>query len=186
MGEVKLNEVKIYEALQKDIADTDDISFKLISFVPLVSGAGLLTANFAKEAVPLPVISIVSLFAAAVTLGLFRWELRNIQTCLWFICLARALEQQTLPSLNFTRPTAPGKIGKREAANIIYTTTIGSWLILPMVTPGFWTNPFWLYVALGPIIAVYAFRAVRTSTDPGSIAMPYQGAAADQPRDSCG
>ncbi len=122
-----------------------------------MSGTGLLAILFGEGGLPLPVLSLLSLFAAAVTLGLFWWELWNIQTCHWYIKLAHELEREALAPLNLpkpitTRPDPPGKVGKHNAAKIIYATTIGTWLILPMATTGFWAIPFvlkGLYVACG-------------------------------------
>lgn len=86
---LQLDPAMIYERVRAEIATTDDISFKLIGLVPLVSGAALLGLVFGEKvpvlacAVASPshatAVTIVSLFAAAVTLGPFRWELRNVQ-----------------------------------------------------------------------------------------------------------
>jgi hypothetical protein len=183
MASAELDEVKVYEAIQKGIADTDNISFKLIGFVPLVSGAALLTILFDRTKLPLAVMSLVALFAAAITLGLLWWELRNIQTCHWFILLARELEQKTVTELDFTRPASPGGVGKHGAAKIIYGTTVICWLILPisvmlpLAVPDFRMQPLWwvygfLYITLGLFIAWHTLRAVLTSTDPGSVRKP--------------
>ena len=40
MPDIQLNDDKIYAQLCDDIRKTDDISFKLLGLVPLVSGAG--------------------------------------------------------------------------------------------------------------------------------------------------
>jgi hypothetical protein len=71
---------KIYTELRAGIRETDNISFRLLGLVPLVSGAALIGVIL-KEGTLGPVVTLLSLFAAGVTLGIFRWELRNTQTC---------------------------------------------------------------------------------------------------------
>jgi len=87
---------KIYLGILEDIRRTDDISFRLLGLVPLVSGVGLLSILFSEKVPGLvkdgclsplgaSVLTVLSLFAAAVTLGLMRWELRNVKNCSWLI-----------------------------------------------------------------------------------------------------
>jgi hypothetical protein len=136
----ELTDAKIYEQLSVDIRTTDDISFKLMGFVPLVSGTGVVGLLLAENRLALPpaVICLLSLFAAAVTLGLFRWELRNIQNCRWLIDYADALEQKALGRANLkdayvTQPPSPQGIGKQGGEAIIYASTVATWLALPAV-----------------------------------------------------
>jgi len=174
MADDTLAAAKVYEAIQKAISETDAVSFKLMAAVPLVSGTGLLAILFGQNAPPIPILSLLSLFAAAVTLGLFWWELWNIQTCHWFINLAHELEERALASLKLpeektTRPEPPGMVGKHNAAKVIYATTIGAWLLLPTAMTGFWIRPYvreGLYVACALLIAADTVRAVLASTDP--------------------
>jgi hypothetical protein len=93
------------------------------------------------------------LYAALITLGLFRWELRNIQTCDWLRRRREALEktkQLGAPMLIDERigelrvgdrriaDRRIGKlrigdlrIGKTEAEKLIYSLTILAWLSIP-------------------------------------------------------
>src|SRR5271169_2483923 len=87
----------IYRDLVENIRVTDDISFKLLGTVPLVSGIGsgglsLLTMS----GHPLNDFAVLglSLIGCAITIGLFAWELRNIQRCTWFISRAAKIERQ--------------------------------------------------------------------------------------------
>ena len=132
---------KLYEQLSANIRATDDISFKLLGLVPLVSGAALGALLF-KDAQPMgerlspSLITLLALFAAAVTLGLFRWELRNVQECTHLIGIAGALARSQLAGAGVTperqaRPARPQGIGKTEAEKIIYGATIVAWLALP-------------------------------------------------------
>lgn len=168
MAEGEIDKVKVYEAIQRGISETDDISFKLISFVPLISGAGLLTIRFGGDALPKELLSLLSLFAAAITVGLFWWELWNIQTCHWLMNLAAQLEAKVLDR-DLSPPKPPGIVGKHNAAKIIYATTIGVWLLLPMVTNALWLGPCWfawLYVGCGLVVAEETVRALCASTHP--------------------
>jgi hypothetical protein len=171
-----LDEAKVYDAIHNGISETDAISFKLMASVPLVSGTGLLAIFFGQDAAPIPVVSLLSLFASAITLGLFWWELRNIQTCRWLVDLARELEKRALeplalPAAKIEPPrNPPGGVGKRNAAKAIYSTTIGAWLLLPMVMTTFWSKPYvreGLYVACALVIATETIRAIRADTNPG-------------------
>jgi hypothetical protein len=126
----------VYAEVRGAIKETDGISFKLLGLVPLFSGSALL--GLILESAPLPdaLITVLGLFAAAVTLGIFRWELRNVQTCSWLIRYADALEEHALRSRGLSgvvqsRPKPPQGVGKSEAQKLIYTTTILAWLALP-------------------------------------------------------
>src|SRR5258707_8061548 len=131
-----LDAEKIYTELCTDIRETDNSSFRLLGLVPLVSGTALIGLMFQKDSVPPGLILLLSMFAAAITFGLFRWELRNIQTCSWLIKSAYviervALESHGMPELFRERPVAPQKIGKTEAEKFIYTVTLLTWLARP-------------------------------------------------------
>ncbi len=126
----------VYAQICTNIRATDDISFKLLGFVPVVSGAaiaflvGSKTANFA-------LVTFVSLFAAIVTLGFFRWELRNVQTCRWLRRLAEGMDHRVQPN----PPTFLWlPIGKKEAETMVYWSTIAAWLVLPGVLSKRWTE----------------------------------------------
>ena len=132
---------KLYEQINANIRATDEISFKLLGLVPLVSGAALGTlvlkdASGIGTRLSPALVTLFALFAAAVTLGLFRWELRNVQECSHLLGFARALARASLGNCGVTdaqqaRPTRPQRIGKTEAEKIIYGATILAWLALP-------------------------------------------------------
>jgi hypothetical protein len=131
---------KLYEQVCVNIRTTDDISFKLLGLVPLASGSGivvLLSTNTSFSRLPLVVF--VAVFGLAVTYGLYRWELRNIQTCDSLIALACDLERDRgLAKGQFLdRPTPPKvlglDVGKTEAERLIYRAAISAWFLLPFV-----------------------------------------------------
>ena len=120
-------EIKIdteYSEIAGHIKATDEISVKVLGFVPLASGATVLGLLLEGDIAKSPMIFVISAFSAVVVFGFFRWELRNIQTCAWLY--ARACEID-----GSKRPEAPGGFGKTEAECLIYAATIGLWLLLP-------------------------------------------------------
>jgi hypothetical protein len=137
---------QLYDEVCVNVRTTDDISFKLLGFVPLVSGSGiavLLSTNTSLSRLPL--VIFVGLFGAVVTFGLFRWELKNITLCRWLINLGAALEQHRFGLAQgqfFKREerAAPPKflgrwqMDKEGSERLIYGTAIVAWLLLPVLT----------------------------------------------------
>ena len=110
MSTAKTDDVSldIYKEICANIRATDEISFKLLGFVPVSSGIGagalvLLEKSKLLEVYTGPAVALLSLLGALVSYGLFRWELRNIQRCLWFISRAANFESRVLnrPNLQF-------------------------------------------------------------------------------------
>lgn len=131
-----ISEDRLYQDNAASIRSTDDISFKLLGFVPLISGAAIFTFFLKADSVSgyAVVVITLGLFAALITLGLFRWELRNIQTCSWLRSRAKKMEEEISKQLGLpAQPAAPNGIGKTEAAKFIYTITILSWLLMPQL-----------------------------------------------------
>jgi hypothetical protein len=156
----------VYAETCSNIRATDDISFKLMGIVPVLSGATLLTL-FIKGPIPPEnprLVTALSLFAAMITLGLFRWELRNIQRCTWLLKRAEAMEEamevrKRLPQL----PPAPHKIGKTKAEKWVYSVTIVAWLSIPaLVSAGpikGWLP--WIYIAAALIVLFLTAASAR-------------------------
>jgi len=160
----------MYQEICSSIRATDDISFKLMGLVPFVSGATLLTFFLNKEMIPpakSPLGVCLALFAALTTLGLFRWELRNIQTCSWLRRRAEALEEAMVMTTGTpAQPLPPLRIGKTEAEKWIYSVTILAWLSIPgVVCPP--DNPPWLFRVY--VIAAILVLAVTGVSVLGSV-----------------
>ena len=163
----------VYRETCSNIRATDDISFKLMGVVPLLSGATFLTF-FLKEDVSSkagPAIVMLSLFAALITLGLFRWELRNIQTCSWLRRRAETLEGVIVTAAQIPKqPLPPRGIGKTEAEKWIYSVTIVAWLSMPFIIFQLTLQPWWLlgtYIVAAVLILVLTVISVL-----GDIGMP--------------
>jgi hypothetical protein len=133
-----------YKQLLADIRITDDISFKLLGFVPLVSGGGVIASSvgalFVQTNAWSPALVFISVFASIVTFGFYRWEQRNIQRCNWLIERAATVEREEfgLAVGEYAgRPSAPTVLGvpmgKTESETLIYWATIVAWLLVPVV-----------------------------------------------------
>ena len=86
--------VKVYEEICTNIRTSDDISFKLLGFVPLISGSGaaILTLSEIWADMSSLAVLLISIVASIITFGLFKWEMRNVQKCDWLIARAAELE----------------------------------------------------------------------------------------------
>jgi hypothetical protein len=89
---------KVYAEISASVRTTDDISFKLLGLVPLISGGGIfLLLDASKQLDWSPVTIFIALFGAVVTFAIYRWEVRNIQTCNWLIARGAELEELSWP-----------------------------------------------------------------------------------------
>jgi len=124
-----------WQELCTHIRTTDDISFKLLGLVPLATIAGIAASQLKEQQKFTPLVALLSLFAAAVTVALWIWERRNIQTCKWLRERAAKLEEPLCsPSMAghfFAFPLEPGGQGKTKAEKLVYGLTIAAWLLLP-------------------------------------------------------
>ena len=146
----------VYKEICASIRATDDVSLKLLAIVPLVAGflSGALAlwagkdaaAGSAKPALNLAVLAL-ALAGAGITLGLMRWEMRNVQKCNWLISRAADHERRLLgiapledPRLGihwdgWERPQPPlpslfrRPWGKTQAEKLIYGTAVAVWLV---------------------------------------------------------
>jgi len=128
---IKPNGDAVYQQIYEQVRAKDDISFKLLSLVPLISGAGI--SILIKTDIAWGLKCFVSLFGATVTFSIFRWELRNIGWCDLLLKQARQIDHAESPEVPKLR-ISPGKrvaVGKTEAETILYLTVILAWLMLP-------------------------------------------------------
>ena len=125
-----------------------------MGIVPLVSGASVLTFFLKENLSGNPkLVAAFALFAALITLGLFRWELRNIQKCSWLRKRAEELELSALNGMKvLAGPKPPLHIGKTEAKKWIYSVTIVAWLFVPRLVSSLET--------LGALCTAYIAAAI--------------------------
>lgn len=128
-----------YRETCNNIRTTDEISFKLLGLVPLVSGAGIFGISLDREFASSPFAVILSFFGAVVTVALFIWELRNVSLCNWYVKYAKTLEEgafgQGIGQFS-GRPKAK-IIRKTTAEYILYIATISAWIafgIMALIT----------------------------------------------------
>jgi hypothetical protein len=145
---------KVYAEICANIKALDENSFKLLSFVPLVSGSAIVVVLLKGEAGLSCITILLSLIGASVTFGLYRWEFRNIQICKWLQERADEIERNCFgvergkeqfairaqePPPRFENHDFDDlhkflgcSIYQRRAETIIYWTTIIGWLLLPL------------------------------------------------------
>ena len=127
---------RLYSEFCTKIRATDDISFKLLGFVPLLSGSAIFLLLFKGDELRTVPVVLLCVAGAAVTVGLFLWERRNIKTCLLFRDAAAQLEEEfpkewIKPNKMLGKP--PEKYSstfrKTEAEIVIYAASIMVWAI---------------------------------------------------------
>lgn len=145
---------KSYAEICENIRSLDANSFKLLSFVPIVSGSAIVVVLLKGEAGLSWVTILLSLAGAFVTFGLYRWEFRNIQICKWLQECADQIEREVFgvkqgkeqfairtqkippkfdnPDYDNLHKLFDFPIYQRTAEKIIYWTTIIAWLVLPL------------------------------------------------------
>lgn len=157
-GTIDAQLLALYRLLVENIKVTDDVSFKLLGTVPLFSGIGsgaLSLLEKSGHAVNEVTVIALSLAGAVITIGLFKWELRNIQKCSWFISRAANLERRIFPNGEACQfgglspkehlaaadirsiknaPLSKRPWGKTQAEKLIYTAAIAAWFIPAVVS----------------------------------------------------
>jgi len=124
----------LYSEVMTGVRETDSISFKLLGFIPVVSGAGAVALTFILQnpAIGLGPVTILAALGALSTFGVYLWERRNIQTCNRMRDRAAALETKLgfrdLADLEAAPRLLATPIGKTEAVAFIYAAATGAWL----------------------------------------------------------
>jgi hypothetical protein len=135
----------VYQEICANIRETDQISFKLLSTIPLLSGAGAGILTLLNESGILDDLGVLTSSAAVVGLalvgalivhGIKRWEMRNIQKCNWLVDKASDIEKMSVdadgrPILQYygwkDQPKMGG--GKTRAESLIYNVAIAAWIV---------------------------------------------------------
>jgi hypothetical protein len=157
-----------YGEICKSHAGITDFRAKLLSLLPIASGAGLILVG---KDLDRPLLTPIGLYGAAVTLGLFWYELRGIQTCKRLRKQAALLEERLrVPSgMGQFRDRPPaalgGWIGAEGASWSVYPAVILGWVYLAGLGGSWWTAvPAWtLAVVYVAIIAAVWLRLAAAS-----------------------
>jgi len=127
-----LSEEKIYAELCSSYRGIDDFRARLLGFLPLATGAGILFT--AKEGLSLLQKNTqpIAVFGFLVTLGLFFYEIYGIRKCAELILTGKKIERaQNVQGQFISRPQAVfGSINEPLAAGVIYPAVLGSWMVV--------------------------------------------------------
>jgi len=86
---------RLYAETCAQIRASDEISFKLLGLVPLVSGVGILVLLGDEKLSWSPATAFASVVGAVVTFALYRWEMRNVDYCSLLVKRAAELERNS-------------------------------------------------------------------------------------------
>ena len=113
-----------------------DFRARLLALLPIASGAGGLLILAEKDTVK-AYLGPIGVFGAAVTLGLFVYELRGVQRCKALIETGKEIEAgMGIAGGQFgSRPkgNAGGLISAETAGWIVYLTVLAAWCYLAIV-----------------------------------------------------
>jgi hypothetical protein len=140
-----------YDQLCSTYRAIDDFRAKLLGFLPLVTGGGLILLTGRVDEVRRDFFAPVGLFGIAVTTGLLAYEVYAISKCHALIEGGKALEQELrLPAAQFTRrPDAMFKVVNEPfAAAVIYPAVLAAWTYLAL---------FFVDRPLGRVISAIVF-----------------------------
>lgn len=145
-----------------------------MGLVPLISGLGLTIIPLTVREPNPALLVFLSLFAACITLGLFRWELWNIKKCRLLIAFAQKLQQKVQEQYelkSIRTASRPQGIGKREAEKFIYSVIVLAWLVFPglfLSSVQFDTRLWMIHLPLAAVIIFATIISLFGSTEPKS------------------
>jgi hypothetical protein len=125
-----------YNEVCRSYERIDDFRGKLLGFLPLVSGTGLLFLIKAPEpssiASTAEVLAFAGIFGFVVTVGLAFYELRGVQRCIRLAKVGASLEQQLGVQGRFAMwPRSVWRfINEPIAAGFIYSAVLAGWTYL--------------------------------------------------------
>jgi hypothetical protein len=123
-----------YQEVCRSHAAITDFRGKLLALLPIASGTGLFL--LLRQPPDWPFLAAIGVFGFAVSLGLFVYELRNIQECKELIRQGRQIEGLFNLPRDVQRfgkkPPARGNglLGAEGAGWIIYTAIICGWIFV--------------------------------------------------------
>jgi hypothetical protein len=126
----------VYSEVCKSYHAITDFRTKLLALIPIASGAGGLMILSEKDTVK-EYLGPIGIFGAAVTLGLFIYELRGIQRCKALIGEGKSLETEMGivggQFISSPKGKLRGLISAETAGWIVYLTVLAAWCYLAIV-----------------------------------------------------
>jgi alkylhydroperoxidase/carboxymuconolactone decarboxylase family protein YurZ/quinol monooxygenase YgiN len=122
-----------YNELSISYRAIDDFRTKLLGFLPLVTGGGLILLSGRPSDLRKEFFGPVGIFGIAVTSGLLAYELFGIRKCAALIKAGTAMERQmSVPEGQFTRRpnNLLGIVNEPFAAAAIYPAVLAAWTYL--------------------------------------------------------
>ena len=122
-----------YDQLCTSYHAIDDFRAKLLGFLPLVTGGGLILLTGRADQVRREFFGPIGILGIAVTAGLLAYELNGIKKCRALITDGKALEQDMdlVHGQFIGRPDAPFSIiTKPFAAALVYPAVLAAWAYL--------------------------------------------------------
>ena len=134
----KISPDTLYAQLTENLRASDDFSFKLLGLVPLSTLLAFVGVFLKEEVSWSPAYYGFGLLGAVLVWGIFRWELRNIQRCLWYCKVLDKMEQEADNAISafkiYKKPRFLGiPMGKTESEKLIYSVLIIAWLTFPLM-----------------------------------------------------
>jgi hypothetical protein len=134
------NARKNYEEVCNSYNAISDFRGKLLGFLPFASGAGLLilTLNPDSRDQHWGIFFAIGLFGSVATLGLFSYELRGMQRCLFLIELGKNIEKELhiVGQFNLRPQKSSPFIGASFAGCLIYPMVLAAWILVAIVKIG--------------------------------------------------
>ncbi len=128
----------LYTQTSQNLRASDEFSFKLLGLVPLSTLLTFVGVLLKENIQWSPGFYGLGLLGAILVWGIFRWELRNIQRCLWYCKVLDKMEEELGSDISafkiYKKPQFLGlPMGKTESEKLIYSVLIIAWLAFPLL-----------------------------------------------------
>ncbi len=156
----------VYQQLCTSYQNIQDFRAKLLGLLPFVTASSFVAtiiSDPAKQPALLNLVLPFGLLGAIVTLGLFFYEIENLQRATLLTVQGRELER----SMNIIGSFAlhsPYLFNAHNAAGLIYSTTFAGWICLALwfMLPGIAIYVTLLIFAISLLLSLPVLKQVRT------------------------
>ncbi len=154
-----------YDQLCKSYQGIDDFRAKLLGFLPLATGAGILFTIKESPSLLQSFSPPIAVFGFLITFGLFCYEIYGITKCSELIRTGKKLELALEVQGQFvSRPHGVfGLVNEPFAAGIIYPAVAASWIFVAFVRKGtsqdfqYWCQRPWIAWVISGFVFVTGF-----------------------------